>query len=95
MKLKDVLNYGSQSKGQSELIKHLHGEVLTRTQAMSAKCYECCNGYIDGRTDCRVSSCPIYGFMPYNPNKTLPTRNFSEETKKALRKRAKKRFEQV
>ncbi len=95
MNLHDVEEYGSKSKGQKELINYLKGETLSRTQAMVAKCYECCNGFVDGRVDCKVTSCPMYGFMQYNPNKKIPTKNFSEKSRQEQSERLKKRHEQV
>ena len=67
MKLEDVKN-SPLSSGKREMIKHLEGKPLTRKQAMSAKCFECCNGFIDGRIDCEITDCPLYGFMPYAKN---------------------------
>jgi len=53
-------------------IKHMHGEKLTRGQAILAKCSECMCDYVDGRVDCRVNKCPLYPFMPYRrPEQTL------------------------
>jgi len=44
-------------------------------QAMEAKCFECCNGYIDGRIDCKVTSCPLYPWMPYAKVESDPATN--------------------
>ena len=55
------------AQGKRELLKYLEGERLTRKETMLAKCYECCNGYVDGKVDCRVESCPLYPYMPFNP----------------------------
>lgn len=36
------------------------------SEALKAKCCECCAAYGDGRyTDCEVRSCPLYHRMPY------------------------------
>ena len=56
---------GIQTAAKQHLIKHLEGGKLTRKEAMLAKCYDCCNGYADGRIDCEVPNCPLYQFMPY------------------------------
>ena len=53
------------STGRKELLLHVTGKPITRMQAMAAKCFECCNGYIDGQADCKVASCPLYPWMPY------------------------------
>ena len=60
---------GKRAKGKSELIKHLEGERLTYKQAVNAKCYECMCYCMDGLIDCTISRCPLYPFMPYNPNR--------------------------
>ena len=51
--------------GSASLRKHLDGKRLTPLQAIRAKCAECCGDYADGRLDCLVAGCPLYGFMPY------------------------------
>lgn len=58
------------SGGKSQLIKHLKGEPLTRTQAMKAYCCFCMGYYADGKTDCQTPHCPMYPYMPYRRNKT-------------------------
>lgn len=57
------------ASGKRELLSHMQGKPLSRMQAMKAKCFECCNGFIDGRVDCRIPSCPIYPWMPYRDGK--------------------------
>lgn len=54
-----------QSKGRELLKKHLSGVVLTRAQAVTAFCCNCCGNYADGRIDCENYTCPLYRFMPY------------------------------
>lgn len=44
----------------------MEGKKLTRAAAMKAKCYECMNGYIDGRVDCGIKDCPLYPWMPFS-----------------------------
>lgn len=55
-------------QGRRELKKHLEGKKLTYAQAAKAKCYDCLGRYEDGRHDCKVPTCPLYGFMPYRDN---------------------------
>lgn len=57
------------AKGKKELLKHMDGVRLTQKEAIMAKCFECSNGYIDGKEDCQLPDCPLYAFMPYNPNR--------------------------
>ena len=59
------------SRGKFYLLKYLSGERITKGQAIIAKCAECCAGYQDGRVDCGINTCPLYGYMPY--------RNLTEE----------------
>lgn len=60
---------GSNAKGSKELKKHNGGGVLTRRQAIYAKCYDCMGRYADGKNDCDVSRCPLYSYMPYRGKK--------------------------
>jgi len=60
---------GIKAKGGKELKKYLLGEKLTQRQVILAKCYECSNGYADGKADCRIESCPLYLLMPYRIEK--------------------------
>lgn len=60
---------GRKAQGRKELEKYLNNEVLTARQTVLAKCYDCCCGYIDGKLDCRIKTCPCYYFMPYRKNK--------------------------
>ena len=75
----------SQRAGRSALIDHMHGERLSYKDMVNAKCFECCNGYIDGLNDCRVPDCPLYGAMPYRdtpPPKPARTAKEIEHTAK-------------
>lgn len=56
---------GARAKGGKELKKYLMGEKLTQRQMILAMCYECSNGYLDGKVDCRLKNCPLYPTMPY------------------------------
>lgn len=79
MKLEDVQKYGAMAQGKMEYMKFLKGKTLTRAQAIKAKCYECNNGYADGKEDCRINNCPLYGYMPYNPNQDKPVITLTDE----------------
>jgi hypothetical protein len=38
---------------------------VTRSEAILAKCHECCGYYFDDKDDCGVNACPLYSWMPY------------------------------
>jgi hypothetical protein len=63
----DSIIKSPKSSGRAEMLKFAIGKPLTRKGAMKAKCFECCNGYIDGMTDCGIKTCPLYEWMPYRP----------------------------
>lgn len=65
MKIESI-NRSPLASGKSELLAHMEGKVTSRAEAMKAKCFECMNGYIDGRVDCGLGDCPLYPWMPYN-----------------------------
>jgi len=90
MKIKDIDNYGLLAQGKNELLKFLGGDSITRKEAMLAKCYECMNGYIDGKNDCCIKTCPLYSKMPYATNKSHKKREMSDEDKKKLVERLSK-----
>lgn len=54
------------AQGKAELLAHMEGQITSRVEAMKAKCYECMNGYIDGKVDCGISDCPLHPWMPFN-----------------------------
>ncbi len=58
------------AQGKDELLAHMHGKTTSRSEAMKAKCFECCNGYIDGKVDCGIKDCPLYPWMPFNSSGT-------------------------
>jgi hypothetical protein len=58
-------NHGTEAHGRNELIRYLERGKLTLRDAVLAKCYECCGYYADGKSDCKMADCPLYGFMPY------------------------------
>jgi len=66
--------------GKQELLAHMAGKTISRKQAMQAKCFECCNGFIDGRVDCGISDCPLYAWMPYRASRPTLVRRKSKQT---------------
>jgi hypothetical protein len=79
-KIKDIETFGRDAKGKKDLIRYLNGERLTPKQAILAKCYDCLGGYCDGKDDCKVPDCSLYGFMPYRENQgTRPKRVRTEK----------------
>jgi hypothetical protein len=70
--IEEVEKYGTQARGKKELLDYLkNGKIPSLRQAIIMKCYDCCAFYVDGRLDCGVDECPLYPFMPYNPNKPV------------------------
>ena len=67
--LKTIEKYGMQVPGTRHLIRHLEGEIISRGQAMVAKCADCMGYYADGRRDCKIPECPMYHYMPYGEKK--------------------------
>lgn len=57
------------SRGGHHLRAYWAGERLARGAAILAKCCECMGYYRDGRVDCHVPACPLYGFMPYRDDR--------------------------
>lgn len=53
------------STGKASYLSFLGGASLTHKERCEAKCFECCNGYLDGKRDCRIPNCPLYPVMPY------------------------------
>lgn len=60
---------GPQKQGKRFLLAHLGGEAIPPRQAIAAYCYDCTGFYDDGGKDCGSKTCPLYPFMPYNPNR--------------------------
>ena len=54
---------GPRRQGKKELVKHLEGGKITRSQAVKAKCYDC-NGMGESG-DCDIESCSLYPFSPF------------------------------
>jgi hypothetical protein len=67
--LQEVLSTVKQSAGRDCQQKYLSGENINKTEAMLAKCAECCGWYADGKKDCEVPTCAIYPWMPYKTRK--------------------------
>jgi hypothetical protein len=55
--------------GSSMMAAHMAGKDLSPGQAIKAKCADCMGNYADGRISCETPECPLWPFMPYNPNK--------------------------
>jgi hypothetical protein len=54
---------GTSRVGKTDLLKHLNGKKLIRSQAIRAKCYDC-NGM--GESDeCDSVGCALYPYSPY------------------------------
>ena len=54
---------GPRRKGKKELVAYLEGGVLTRNQAIKAKCFDC-----DGMGDtgeCEIVSCALFLYSPF------------------------------
>jgi len=77
------------ARGKKELISHLKGNRLSASQAIKAKCYECCGGFDDGKVDCELISCPLHPYMPYNPKKSKRLVEYSPEARAAAGERMK------
>ena len=57
-------------KGRNEYQKFLDKEPLSYKSAVLAQCYVCYVMAADAdKLDCLSKDCPLYIFMPYNPNK--------------------------
>jgi len=57
--------------GRKHLLAHMEGKRLSFKQAILAKCFECMNGFIDGKQDCGIHDCPLYPWMPFSSRKAL------------------------
>uniref|UniRef100_A0A6H1ZH07 Uncharacterized protein n=1 Tax=viral metagenome TaxID=1070528 RepID=A0A6H1ZH07_9ZZZZ len=84
--LEDIEKYGKLYRGYNETIKYLRGEVITLKQSVLGKCFDCMGYYADGKCDCKITTCTLYPFMPFNaagPRKRS-TKPMSEERKASL-----------
>ena len=84
--LEDIEKYGKSYQGYNEMVKYLHGEILTLKQSVKAKCFDCMGFYADGKNDCKITTCSLYPFMPFNENgpRKRVAKPMSEERKAAL-----------
>jgi hypothetical protein len=85
----DMAKAGKDSAGKREMIMHLESRELTLAQAVRAKCYDCCCGYVDGKVDCGSFTCSLHPFMAYNKNarKSKKGSAYTDEQKAAARER--------
>lgn len=81
MKIEDIRNYGVSAKGKEKLIGYYEGKQLPLKASIEAKCYECMNGYSDGKVDCVMPSCPLYPFMPYREGERRVMKKMTDEQK--------------
>ena len=58
---------GTLRRGKKELIKHLKGGKLTRSQAVKAHCYDC-SGMGELKL-CEQETCPLLPYSPYKSHK--------------------------
>ena len=72
-----VLKFGKKAQGRAELLRHLAGTPLCRSEAIRAKCYECMGYAADGPRDCTIKDCPLYPFMAYG-RKEVPQKDLSD-----------------
>lgn len=85
-------------RGKKEYLQHLEGgKLLSYKQAVVAKCYECNCGFPDGTTDCKMPTCPLYGFMPFREGGPIKrtTRTMSDEHKAKMKAAAQAKKENV
>ena len=81
---------GISARGRKELENHLAGKRLTAKQAAYAKCYDCMGGFVDGKVDCGVTGCPLYGYMPYGSRKYAPKKQSGGQADNLIKARAAK-----
>jgi len=56
--------------GKAELLRHLHGERLTRDAAIRAKCYECVGG--EDTNPCLIVQCALTQYCQWNKDENGP-----------------------
>jgi len=54
------ISVGKRAQCDKEMKKYEMGVRLTQRQAILAKCFECANGYFDGKEDCAIAECPLH-----------------------------------
>ncbi len=87
--MKEDAFFSKKSQGRKVYLDYLDGKFIGKARAILAKCFECCNGYADGRTDCGVESCPLYPYMPYR-KKHLPV--YDDRPKRKISDKQKERM---
>ena len=70
---------GKRRSGRSELIKYLSGNRLTRSKAISAKCFDC-QGMGEDNV-CETITCPLFPYSPYHQNPPDSSQHSSGEEK--------------
>gem|GEM_PF-1366578 len=86
---KDVLTYGKRARGRKEILSYFRGDPPSPLRAIYAKCFDCMGFYADGVTSCEIATCPLFPFMPFNPNRTRKKRSLSPEARERSRERMK------
>jgi len=66
---KSVLSASHQSLGRRVMLEYLTGTPITKTEAIAAKCADCCCYYVDGENSCESLACPLFPWMKYNNHK--------------------------
>jgi len=51
-------------QGKADYLRHLHGERLTRDEAIKAKCYDCVCG--EDTQECLAAFCPLHQYCQWN-----------------------------
>jgi Zn-finger protein len=91
-RLELVEKHGGAFQGRKEILKHLNGEVTTAREAIKGKCYDCMCYFEDGRSDCKIETCPLYPFMAYREGGVRKSRVRSDDQKNAVKLRFKNRL---
>lgn len=81
-----ILQHSPLARGRKELVNHLSGKKITRSQSMAAKCYDCMGHYKDGKIDCRMNHCPLYPWMPFRDKHTSTDETTTSTTTTATAK---------
>jgi hypothetical protein len=61
----EIMEFSKRAQGRKEMIKHLEGGALYRSEAIKAKCFDCMGNYFDGVVSCEIPACPLFPFNPY------------------------------
>ena len=62
----EIMEFSKKAQGRKEIIKHLEGERLYRSEAIKAKCFDCMGNYFDGIVSCEIPACPLFPYNPYS-----------------------------